>query len=68
MTGSPISPRLRGESRDKVAAQLAKQYEGGASLRALVNEHGRSYGFIRTLVLAGGATLRGRGGDRKRRS
>lgn len=61
---------LTGEDRDRLAAELRRRYERGATLRALAAEVGRSYGLVRKLVLAQGATLRGRGGagTRKARS
>ncbi|WP_327385002.1 helix-turn-helix domain-containing protein [Streptomyces sp. NBC_01207] len=62
MSGSPTMPRLRGEERRKVATQMAREYDGGASIRGLVTVHGRSYGFTRVLVIEGGGRLRGRGG------
>ncbi|MCM1964902.1 helix-turn-helix domain-containing protein [Streptomyces sp. G1] len=62
MSGSPTTPRLRGQLREDTARDLARRYDGGESLRALVAEFGRSYGFVRTLVIEGGGRLRTRGG------
>ena len=59
----PKSTRVVGEARDKLAAELKKRYEKGASIRALVAETGRSYGFVHRLLGESGVTLRGRGGN-----
>lgn len=64
MSGTPTEPRLRGQAREEKAAQLAKEYDAGTSIRGLVALHGRSYGFTRALVIEGGGRLRGRGGAR----
>ena len=42
--------RITGSERDKLAKDLKKQYQGGASIRELANETGRSYGFIHRLL------------------
>lgn len=54
--------RITGASRDKLAAQITKKYEGGASIRELAESTGRSYGFVHRLLSENGATMRGRGG------
>ncbi|MDX3772085.1 MULTISPECIES: helix-turn-helix domain-containing protein [unclassified Streptomyces] len=36
--------------------------EGGASIRAIADAHGRSYGFVHRMLSEAGVTLRGRGG------
>lgn len=64
MSGTPTEPRLRGEARRAKAAQMAREYDGGASIRGLAATHGRSYGFTRALAIEGGARMRGRGGAR----
>ena len=46
----------------KLASDLRKKYEGGASIRELAGDTGRSYGFIHRILSESGATLRGRGG------
>lgn len=48
--------------RPKRAKAIAKQYAKGASLAELAEEHDISATTARTLVLAGGGTLRPRGG------
>ncbi|MGW6145148.1 helix-turn-helix domain-containing protein [Streptomyces sp. NPDC055140] len=54
--------RITGEARDKIANELKKAYEGGASIRALAQDTGRSYGFVHRILTEAGVTLRGRGG------
>lgn len=54
--------RVTGAARDKLAADLKKKYDGGASIRALAEETGRSYGFVHRMLSESGVTLRGRGG------
>ncbi|MEE1789384.1 helix-turn-helix domain-containing protein, partial [Streptomyces sp. BE308] len=39
-----------------------KKYDSGASIRALAEETGRSYGFVHRMLSESGGTLRGRGG------
>lgn len=53
--------RVTGAARDKLAADL-KKYDAGASIRALAEETGRSYGFVHRMLSESGVTLRGRGG------
>lgn len=54
--------RITGSVREKLTADLQRQYEKGASIRALAQQTGRSYGFVHRLLVDGGVTLRGRGG------
>lgn len=54
--------RITGEARDRLAADLKKKYEGGASIRALAEDAYRSYGFVHRILTETGVTLRGRGG------
>lgn len=54
--------RLTGAERDELAATLATQYEQGASIRALAERTGRSYGFVHRVLSESQVTLRGRGG------
>lgn len=53
--------RLEGVDRDEVAAVLAREYLAGASVRALSQRHGFSYGKVHSL-LSSRVTLRPRGG------
>ncbi|MET9619009.1 helix-turn-helix domain-containing protein [Kitasatospora indigofera] len=54
--------RISGTARNDLAAQLKAAYEGGASIRALAQVHGRSYGFVHRLLTETGVVLRSRGG------
>jgi len=53
--------RITGVARDKLAAELKKKYEKGASIRALAESTGRSYGFVHRVLSESGVTLRGSG-------
>ena len=54
--------RSTGSTRDKLAADLKKTDEKGASIRALAESTGRSDGFVHRVLSESGVTLRGRGG------
>ena len=54
--------RITGTQRGKLAADLKKTYEKGASIRSLAEQTGRSYGFVHRVLSETGVTLRGRGG------
>ena len=54
--------RVTGNDRSKLAGELKKKYSGGASIRALAEETGRSYGFVHRMLSESGVSLRGRGG------
>jgi Helix-turn-helix domain len=54
--------RITGTQRDKLATDLKKKYEKGASIRALAEQTGRSYGFVHRVLSETGVSLRGRGG------
>ena len=54
--------RVTGGERETLTDQLKRKYEGGASIRALAEESGRSYGFVHRILSESGAPLRGRGG------
>ena len=56
--------RITGAARDKLATDLRKKYEKGASIRALAESTGRSYGFVHRVLTETGVTLRGRRGAR----
>jgi hypothetical protein len=59
--------RITGGDRTSLSDQLKKKYEGGASIRALAEETGRSYGFVHRILSESGATLRGRGGATRKK-
>ncbi len=54
--------RITGGDRETLAQTLRRRYEGGASIRALAEEAGRSYGFVHRILGESGTNLRGRGG------
>jgi predicted transcriptional regulator len=56
--GAPIT----GTQREKLATDLKTKYEKGASIRALAEQTGRSYGFVHRVLAETGVQLRGRGG------
>jgi hypothetical protein len=52
--------------RDQVLRELRNAYEGGASIRTLVESTGRSYGSIHSMLRESGTTMRSRGGPNHR--
>jgi hypothetical protein len=54
--------RIVGADRSKLAERLKREYEKGASIRDLIKETGRSYGFVHRLLVEEGVDLRARGG------
>lgn len=60
--------RVTGGDRDTLSRKLKDRYEGGASIRALAEESGRSYGFVHRILSESGASLRGRGGATRKKS
>lgn len=54
--------RITGADRDKLAKELRKRYEAGASIRELAADTQRSYGFVHRILSDAGVQLRGRGG------
>ena len=62
MTDPTKGNRITGTARDTLASDLMNKYEKGASIRALAESTGRSYGFIHRVLSESGVTLRGRGG------
>lgn len=54
--------RVTGDERDRLATDLKARYDAGASIRALADFTGRSYGFVHRLLTETGVQLRGRGG------
>lgn len=72
MATTPTGPeltkgaRITGDSRQALGAQLAERYQAGASIRALAQETGRSFGFVHGVIKESGVPLRGRGGATRR--
>lgn len=58
----------RAALREKLAATLREQYEAGASIRVLADEHVLTYGTTRNLLIEAGAQLRSRGGPNRGRA
>ncbi|MEU5176627.1 helix-turn-helix domain-containing protein [Streptomyces eurythermus] len=63
---TPARRLTPGPDRDKLAQDLKKRYDSGASIRALAQETGRSYGGVHRLLEDAGATFRSRGGASRR--
>ena len=68
MTELKKGSRVTGGDRESLSSQLKKKYEGGSSIRALAEEHGRSYGFVHRILSESGAALRGRGGATRKKA
>ena len=62
MTDLAKGIRITGDRRDRMAGDLKRKYESGASIRTLADSTGRSYGFVHRILGEAGASLRGRGG------
>ena len=60
--------RVTGAERESLAADLRKRYDEGASIRALAESTGRSYGFVHRILSESGTSLRGRGGATRGRA
>ena len=54
--------RITGAQRETLAAQYAKKYEAGQSIRRIAESAGRSFGFVHGVLVEHGVALRGRGG------
>ena len=54
--------RITGEDRADLAKDLKARYAEGASIRALAEETGRSYGFVHRILSGSDVSLRSRGG------
>jgi hypothetical protein len=59
---------LTGDARAKARQEAARRYDEGASIQAIADHLGRSYGGTRVLLLEAGVTLRARGGSRPKRA
>jgi hypothetical protein len=58
--------RLDPAQRKELEQRLGARYAEGASIRAIAEEEGCSYGFVHRLLTDGGTALRGRGGSTRR--
>lgn len=54
--------KITGVARVQLATNLVKKYHKGASIRALAESIGRSYGFVHWVLSESGVPLRARGG------
>ncbi|MFG2614030.1 helix-turn-helix domain-containing protein [Streptomyces anulatus] len=55
--------RVSPEAQTLIDAELKKRYDNGATIRGLMEESGKSYGYIHRRLDASGVTFRPRGGD-----
>ncbi|MER5984309.1 MULTISPECIES: helix-turn-helix domain-containing protein [unclassified Streptomyces] len=64
----PKKIQITGDARRKLAADFKKKYDAGASVRAISDEQGKSYGFVHTLLGEAETTMRGRGGALRKKN
>jgi hypothetical protein len=60
--------RIVGAERTTWTKDCLRRYQAGESIRQIARDTGRSYGFVHRILTEGGATLRGRGGPRRRKT
>ncbi len=58
----PKGTRVTGDRRSDLSQELVTRYQGGASIRSLAEDVGRSYGFVHALLVEAGVPMRSRGG------
>lgn len=58
----PKGTRVTGDRRNDLTEELVSRYTSGASIRALAEDVGRSYGFVHALLVEAGVPMRSRGG------
>lgn len=51
-----------------MTVKFPRAYDGGASIRDIAKITGRSYGYVHRMLAQSGVTLRGRGGDNRRKN
>jgi hypothetical protein len=59
--------RVTGTTREELTVELVRKYANGASIRELAEGTGRSFGFVHRLLTDADVTLRGRGGNTRRK-
>ncbi|MEY9968701.1 hypothetical protein ABIA33_006788 [Streptacidiphilus sp. MAP12-16] len=59
----PKRSKVSGSARAELAARARNSYEGGASVRTVATEIGRSYGAAHMLLAESGVTFRSRSGQ-----
>jgi hypothetical protein len=64
MLKSKKQPRITGSLRKSIAKELEVKYKQGATIRALADAEGKSYGFVHHLLTQHGVKMRPRGGAR----
>jgi transposase len=64
----PKKIQVTGNARSKLAADFKKKYNAGASVRAIADEQGKSYGFVHTLLGEAKTTMRARGGALRKKT
>ena len=57
----PKALKIVGPQRHELTQQIVQEYLAGSTVRELAQRHGRSYGWIYTLLREGGVALRRRG-------
>ncbi|MFE2967519.1 helix-turn-helix domain-containing protein [Streptomyces sp. NPDC059340] len=57
---------LQGAERRRVAAELAEKYKAGATIKAIAEEVGRSYGNVHQLLVEAEVDFRLSGGHQAR--
>ncbi len=63
----PRNRRLTGEARVRLAAEMREAYDAGASIRAIAESTGRSYGSVKRMLDESETRYRSCGGARTRR-
>jgi len=61
----PKGRQIVGQERIALTKDFVARYGEGESIRAIARSTGRSYGFARRVLIAGGASLRTRGGPHR---
>ncbi|MFD7341882.1 helix-turn-helix domain-containing protein [Streptomyces violascens] len=64
----PKKIQITGDARNKLAADFKKKYDAGASVRAISDEQGKSYGFVHALLVEAKTTMRSRGGALRKKT
>jgi hypothetical protein len=71
MANTPVvrrGQRITGAERDRVGAELLKQYRNGRSIRQICQDTGYSIGRVRRLLIDAGVEFRARGGSNRGRN
>jgi hypothetical protein len=58
--------RITGDERNRIAADLVRDYGTGKSIRQLAADYDVSIGLARNLLIHGGVQFRSRGGSTRR--